>query len=108
MRISDWSSDVCSSDLGGDTLKTLIIACLLLLVTPVLAAESKPAKPAQKTVPALNTNVIGSQEAPTVLNIVPWKDQPITLKQQAPTSRLLGQVLQPLEDRKSTRLNSSP
>ena len=78
-------------------MKTLLIACLLLAVTPALAAEAKPNKPAQKTVPALNTNVIGSQEAPTVLNVVPWKDQPITLKQQAPTSRLLGQVLQPLD-----------
>lgn len=77
-------------------MKTFFIACLLLLSTHALAADAKPAK-SGKTVPALNTNVIGSQEAPTVLNIVPWKDQAITIKQQAPTSRLLGQVLQPLD-----------
>lgn len=77
-------------------MKTLVIACLLLIVTPVFAADAKPTK-STKTVPALNTNVIGSQEAPTVLNVVPWKDQAITIKQQAPTSRLLGQVLQPLD-----------
>lgn len=77
-------------------MKTLLVSCLLLVALPALAADTKPPK-TTKPAPALNTNVIGSQEAPTVLNVVPWKDQPITLKQQAPTSRLLGQVLQPLD-----------
>lgn len=77
-------------------MKTLLVSCLLFIALPALAADAKPSKPA-KAAPALNTNVIGSQEAPTVLNVVPWKEQSITMKQQAPSSRLLGQVLQPLD-----------
>src|SRR3546814_13823748 len=35
MRISDWSSDVCSSDLAGETSKSGTISALLYLVSGV-------------------------------------------------------------------------
>ncbi|MFZ5723237.1 MAG: hypothetical protein ACOY33_06195 [Pseudomonadota bacterium] len=45
----------------------------------------------------LSTNVIGSQEAPTVLNVVPWKDKEVKLEKKSPTTSILNQVLQPLD-----------
>ncbi|MCG8392500.1 MAG: hypothetical protein MI745_05405 [Pseudomonadales bacterium] len=44
-----------------------------------------------------STNVIGSQEAPTVLNVVPWKDREVKLEKKDPTSSLLNRVLEPLD-----------
>src|SRR3546814_13810197 len=44
MRISDWSSDVCSSDLMPRAW-TRIAAASLLAVAPPAAAASEPAKP---------------------------------------------------------------
>src|SRR3546814_13132266 len=38
MRISDWSSDVCSSDLAAAALLALTIALLLLLLLAILLA----------------------------------------------------------------------
>ena len=43
------------------------------------------------------TNIIGSQEAPTVLNVVPWKDREVRLERNDPTSALLNRVLDPLD-----------
>ncbi len=45
----------------------------------------------------LVTNVVGSQEAPTVLNVVPWKDKDVKLEKKNPTTSILNQVLQPLD-----------
>jgi hypothetical protein len=46
---------------------------------------------------SLSTNIIGSQEAPTVLNVVPWKDKEVKLEKKDPTSSLLNRVLEPLD-----------
>lgn len=46
---------------------------------------------------ALVTNVVGSQEAPTVMNVVPWKDKEVKLDKKSPTTSILNQVLQPLD-----------
>ncbi|MQX53829.1 hypothetical protein [Alcanivorax sediminis] len=46
---------------------------------------------------AAATNVIGTQEAPTVLNVVPWKDREVKLEKKDPTSSLLNRVLEPLD-----------
>lgn len=81
---------------------------LLLLSSPVFAADPEPAKPAAaapsagekapaKDNRALSTNVIGSQEAPTVLNVVPWKDKEVKLEKKNPTSSIFNQMLQPLD-----------
>lgn len=45
----------------------------------------------------LVTNVVGSQEAPTVLNVVPWKDKEVKLEKKSPTISILNQLLQPLD-----------
>lgn len=45
----------------------------------------------------LSTNVIGSQEAPTVLNVVPWKDKEVKVEKKSPTLSILNNLLQPLD-----------
>lgn len=52
---------------------------------------------AQDAEPAVGTNIIGTQEAPTVLNVVPWKDREVKLERKDPTSALLDRVLEPLD-----------
>lgn len=62
------------------------------------AANSAAKKPADtKSNSELVTNVVGSQEAPTVLNVVPWKDKEVKLEKKSPTTSILNQVLQPLD-----------
>lgn len=43
------------------------------------------------------TNIIGSQEAPSVLNVVPWKEREVRLERKDPTTSLLDRVLEPLD-----------
>lgn len=43
------------------------------------------------------TDVIGSQEAPTVFNVVPWKDKPSRLPKKEVTTSILRETLQPLD-----------
>lgn len=71
--------------------RTLLVA-LSLFSAPLLAEEA-PANDA----PTVGTNVIGTQEAPTVLNVVPWKDKEVKLEKKDPTSSLLNRVLEPLD-----------
>lgn len=62
------------------------------------AANAAAKKPADaKNNSELVTNVVGSQEAPTVLNVVPWKDKEVKLEKKSPTTSILNQVLQPLD-----------
>ena len=61
---------------------------MLLAASGIVAAETDAGP---------STNVIGTQEAPTVLNVVPWKNREVTLEKQDPTSSLLNRVLEPLD-----------
>ena len=65
-----------------------VILSTVFFSSTLLAAEEEP---------ALSTNIIGSQEAPTVLNVVPWKDKEVKLEKKDPTSSLLNRVLEPLD-----------
>lgn len=67
----------------------------LSMSAPLLLYAAPTDKPVSQS--DLSTNVIGSQEAPSVLNVVPWKEQKITLEAKKPSTRLLDQVLQPLD-----------
>lgn len=77
-------------------MKTLLLTLLLLFATSVWAAGTPSESPKAPT-SNLSTNIIGSNEAPSVLNVVPWQPQPITMDKLKPTSRLLGQVLKPID-----------
>lgn len=69
-------------------MRTLLALTALLLASAGHTADD-PSEP--------STNVIGTQEAPTVLNVVPWKDREVKLEKGDPTSSLLDQVLEPLD-----------
>jgi hypothetical protein len=71
-------------------MKTAALLSLLVLVPAAFAADDADS-------PAVGTNVIGTQEAPTVLNVVPWKDKEVKLEKKDPTSSLLNRVLEPLD-----------
>lgn len=47
------------------------------------------------------TTIIGNQEAPTVLNVVPWKSKELSVDpwetQKGPSNSMLNQVLKPLD-----------
>tara|TARA_B100000676_G_scaffold307041_1_gene364580 strand:- start:333 stop:626 length:294 start_codon:yes stop_codon:yes gene_type:complete len=68
---------------------------LLVIATLAWATVSQAA--AGDGQDAASTNVIGTQEAPTVLNVVPWKDREVKLEKKDPTSSLLNRVLEPLD-----------
>lgn len=66
----------------------------------VLAADTDAAKkPADAAAgeAAAQTDVIGTQEAPTVFNVVPWKDKPSRLPKREVTTSILRETLQPLD-----------
>src|SRR3546814_2025025 len=97
MRISDWSSDVCSSDLGPSGCgKSTLLAILGLLDTASAGAYTLNGTPVQ---------AIGASERARIRN------REIGFIFQA--FNLIGDltvfenVELPLTDRKSTRLNSS-
>jgi hypothetical protein len=74
-------------------MRTLI---MVLLSLPVLALGQQETGGAQQD-PRIDTNVIGAQEAPSVTNIVPWKDKAVEVEKRTPTSFLRDRVLQPLD-----------
>jgi hypothetical protein len=62
---------------------------------PEAAAAGSTAAPA--TAPAAQTDIIGTQEAPSVFNVVPWKDKPSRLPKKEVTTSILRETLQPLD-----------
>lgn len=73
----------------------------LFLSSPLLAApadaERKGEKKADAAAPAAQTDIIGTQEAPSVFNVVPWKDKPSRLPKKEITTSILRETLQPLD-----------
>ena len=78
-----------------------LLVALLLAGTAGAApvADAKAAAPAAAA-PATEgarIDVIGSQEAPTVFNVVPWKDKPSRVPKKEVTTSILRETLQPLD-----------
>lgn len=80
--------------------KFISLSCAFILIAcapySFSADARKPAGPA-KSKKELTTNVVGSQEAPTVLNVVPWKEREVRYERKSPISSILEQSLQPLD-----------
>lgn len=72
------------------------IFIMVLLTLPVLAHGQQESGGKQQG-PRVDTNVIGSREAPSVTNIVPWKDKAVKVDKSTPTSFLRDRVLKPLD-----------
>lgn len=67
------------------------VALSFCLLSPVLAAEDDSNA-------ATQTDIVGSKEAPSVFNIVPWKDKNMgTNKQRTVNTSILRETLQPLD-----------
>lgn len=83
-------------------MRILLLICLIAFAAGASAAQTgKSSSSADKGKAqqddAVGTNIIGTEEAPKVLNVVPWKDKKVKLKKPDPTSFLTKQVLQPLD-----------
>ena len=70
------------------------IVLFIIALTSAALAGAEEGAPEQAPE---GTNIIGTQEAPTVLNVVPWKDKEVKLEKKDPSSSLLDRVLQPLD-----------
>lgn len=73
------------------TLQVLVLAGSAVLANTVLAADDPVADPATQT------DIIGSKEAPSVFNIVPWKEKAAEVRPRAINTSVLRETLQPLD-----------
>lgn len=72
-------------------MRHVVLLLALSILSPLTMAEE--ARPDGD----LSSNVIGAREAPTVLNVVPWKDKEVKLEKKEASSSLLNRVLEPLD-----------
>lgn len=77
-------------------MRMLMMAILLSAAHTAQAQEQNTAGERDNQV-QVDTNIIGTQEAPSVLNVVPWKDKAVKLEKRDPTSFLRDRVLEPLD-----------
>src|SRR3546814_1802541 len=103
MRISDWSSDVCSSDLMSSVM-FMSVTRVLSVVVSVLSPQADTARAA----PATNVPITSLERIARICSSLiggfgrPWR--PLIPK---PAWTLVGYGAPLKSDRKSTRLNSS-
>src|SRR3546814_7891940 len=106
MRISDWSSDVCSSDLGvGFTAAAAATAIAALLARDAFTADAIFAGSdllAMGAIQALSGHGI---RVPEAVSVVGYDDTPMGASFVPALSSVHQDLYQ--GDRKSTRLNSS-
>lgn len=83
----------------------LLLSLCLASSTSFAADKAKPEKKTTAPAAAANSNVdikngtdvIGSQDAPLVLNIVPWKDKDNYLPKNPLTASVLQETLEPID-----------
>jgi hypothetical protein len=100
-RRRESSDDATSPDsrLRGNDSKLLCAAALMLIAAPAFA--QKTPNPAADEGPSQNlqldtTQITGSREQPTVMNILPWKHAGASELPGAPPDSLLNDVVQPV------------
>src|SRR3546814_2235948 len=106
MRISDWSSDVCSSDLGGRIARQQNLG----RVEPRAIGEQalRDQRVVDLRAPLLERGTIAFEPARAGMLVGIADDEPDAImphREQMPGHRACGLEI---VDRKSTRLNSSP
>src|SRR3546814_2531310 len=107
MRISDWSSDVCSSDLqqadapgaGGDQGNACAVACTLIMV-PI--TDQQEGKEAGQFPEEGHLHQVSGQD-----NAEHRAHESKQERKEARNGIFRGHVIARIKDRKSTRLNSS-
>ncbi|PTQ88177.1 hypothetical protein [Agitococcus lubricus] len=80
----------------------LLCSCLVISSISVAADKAattkKPAKASSSDVDIkFGTDVIGSQDAPLELNLVPWKDKENYLPKNPITASVLQETLEPID-----------
>lgn len=80
---------------------SLSFGAWVLAATPALAQRPKAPNPAANENPSQNlqldtTQITGSREQPTVMNILPWKRAGASELPGAPPDSLLNEVVQPV------------
>src|SRR3546814_3486478 len=113
MRISDWSSDVCSSDLSRNRMLATIMACALLGACSTVedAPKGEAAYAAIPPAPAVGVDYRISPD--DILRIQVYHEPGLSLEDAQVTAAgmvrmpLIGDVSIAGLERKSTRLNSS-
>src|SRR3546814_1467077 len=101
MRISDWSSDVCSSDLASqDKLDAAVKTLEDAGHTDALPGANVEAKP-ETTDPEIAANLVEPEKAPSLEDSAMSENIANPPKPDAPKEKPKA------GDRKSTRLNSS-
>lgn len=84
-------------------IKRFAVTLLSALVGSVALAapEAKPtaaeAAQAESATASTQTDVIGSKEAPSVFNIVPWKNKAVAIPKKEISTSILRETLQPLD-----------
>jgi hypothetical protein len=83
-------------------MKSLITSsCIGLLLlgcfSTALAADEKEKNTATVDPSATQTDIVGSKEAPSVFNIVPWKEKSMDSSQRTVSTSILKETLQPLD-----------
>jgi hypothetical protein len=83
-----------------NAMKLTRLVFFLLCSSPALSLAAAPAAAAPDDTPSgtgSSTDVIGSKEAPAVLNIVPWKDRNAAPVKKEVSTSILKETLQPLD-----------
>lgn len=80
----------------------IVFPLFLITSLPILAADAKQPNLAeedssQNSYANPGTTIIGGDEAPTGLNIVPWKEESTSIQKNTLSSQVLEQVLHPLD-----------
>ena len=79
----------------------LMSASVLAETESAEAAAPVAEEPAVTEGQAKGISIIGNQESPTVLNVVPWKSKELSVDpwetQKGPSNSMLNQVLKPLD-----------
>lgn len=82
-------------------LKPLLICSILVANVGYSEEEQQGEQKAEQETKAqantLSTNIIGSEEAPTVVNVVPWKERTNKMEEDDAAVSVLSQVLEPLD-----------
>src|SRR3546814_5310791 len=106
MRISDWSSDVCSSDLIPEPIDLIVCDASFIALSKVLPVPMSFAKPGARIVALIKPQFEAERHEVGKKGVV--RDAAVHERVCAEVrSWLTGEGWDVAEDRKSTRLNSS-
>jgi hypothetical protein len=74
-----------------------LLHCSVALAAPASTTEKDKVTTAEPAQATTQTDVIGTQEAPSVFNVVPWKNKASMLPKKEVTTSILRETLQPLD-----------